>query len=187
MKGVIFNILEEFILDGWGREAFEDILLSCPVHMHEGHVAPGTYADADMVTIVQKTCERLKVSPADALTAFGRFMFPRLVARYPQVVEGISDPYQLLEQIDDVIHVEVCKLMPDAVTPRVRCEPMGDSDEMTVRYQSSRKLCEVFAGLLQGVGEQYGRTTEYRQLSCMHEGSDCCVFKVRFPIEESGI
>lgn len=185
MKGVIFNVLEEFIVENWGEDVYEEILGKCPVHMHAGHIGPGTYADADMVTIVTKTCERLKVAPDDALRAFGRFLFPRLLARYPSVADGLDDPYELMRRIDDAIHVEVRKLVPEANTPRILCAPLPDGgDGAIVTYQSSRKLCAAFTGLLQGVGDRFGCDTDYRQLRCMNDGADCCAFEVRFTSAE---
>ena len=184
MKGVIFNVLEEFIVENWGEAVYEEILGACPVRMHAGHVGPGTYADVDMVTIVTKTCERLKVAPEDALKAFGRFLFPRLLKRYPSVADGIEDPYELLRRIDDAIHVEVRKLVPQAVTPRILCDTAADGSGAVVTYQSSRKLCAAFTGLLQGVGDRYGCETEYQQFRCMNDGADCCAFNVRFKATE---
>lgn len=180
MKGVIFNVLEEFIVEHWGEAVYEEILGQCPVHMHAGHIGPGTYADADMVTIVTKTCERLGVAPDDALRLFGRYLFPRLLSRYPAVAAGIDDPYELLKRIDDAIHVEVRKLVPGAVTPRILCSTDAGELDMTVTYQSARKLCSAFTGLLQGVGDHFGLETEYRQMRCMKDGADCCRFDLRF-------
>lgn len=185
MKGVIFNVLEEFIVENWGEEVYEEILGACPVHMHAGHLGPATYADVDMVTIVTKTCARLQVAPEDALRAFGRFLFPRLLARYPSVAAGIDDPYELLRHIDDAIHVEVRKLVPNAITPRILCDAVTGETGTKVSYQSSRKLCAAFTGLLQGVGDHFSCETEYRQLCCMNQGAECCEFNVRFTAIET--
>jgi predicted hydrocarbon binding protein len=83
------------------------------------------------------------------------------------------------------VHVEVHKLVPNANTPRILCEAEITEAGTTVTYQSARKLCAVFTGLLQGMGDHFACDTEYKQLRCMNDGADCCEFTVRFSATES--
>ena len=48
---------------------------------------------------------------------FGQFMFPAFYKRYPQLIDGHSNMLDFLESLDSVIHVEVVKLYPGAITP----------------------------------------------------------------------
>lgn len=178
MKGVIFNVLEEFITEGWGAATYEGILARCPLHTKEPFIGPGTYPDADLVTIVGKTCETLGVAPTDALHAFGKFLFPRLAGRVPKFLEGHSHPRSFLKTIDAVIHVEVRKLFKGAETPHITYD---ETDErFLVHYQSSRKVCALFTGLLAGAGEHFGVPITWEEQACMHHGAASCTFDVRF-------
>ena len=118
MKGVIFNLVEKFITENWGEEKYEEVLSLCSLQTKEPFVGPGTYPDADLISIVGKASEVLGVSVPDALKAFGKFMLPQLIAKFPNFVTPYKNPKDFLMTIDSVIHVEVRKLYRDADTPK---------------------------------------------------------------------
>ncbi len=183
MKGVVFNLLEAFVVENWGEEAYESILDLCPLQTKEPFVGPGTYPDADLFTIATAAAERVGVPLPDALRAFGKFAFPHLVAKFPDYAKDASTAREFLLGVHSVIHVEVRKLMPEAVTPSFEYRD-DDGSALTVRYQSSRKLCHFMEGLLDGLGAHYGTTLEHEQVCCMHDGAPHCDFRVRF-VEQS--
>ena len=92
MKGVIFVIFEDFVTETWGAETFEDLLDACPAAASEPFVSPKTYPDELMVTMLTAACEKLSVTPAEALRAFGKFAFGGLTKRYPAFPEGVEQP-----------------------------------------------------------------------------------------------
>ena len=183
MKGVVFNLLEDFITEGWGADTYEDILSRCPLHTREPFIGPSTYPDADLLALVGKTCERLGVSTTDALHAFGRFLFPRLAEKVPSFLHGHVHPRTFLKTVDDVIHVEVKKLFKGALTPRITWED-GPDDTLVLHYQSSRKMCALFTGLLAGAGEHFHVPLEWSETACMHRGAERCSFDVTFVAAE---
>jgi hypothetical protein len=178
MKGVVFNIFEDFIVEGWGEEAYEALLDACPLHTKEPFVGPGTYPDTDLIMLVTRACQRFGVEAPDALRLFGTFMFPELAGRFSTFVEGHTAK-SFLMSVHDVIHVEVRKLFPDAVTPSFHYEDPG-GDELVIHYSSKRQLCFLMEGLLDGVGEHFGVTIERTHDVCMHDGADACRFGLRF-------
>lgn len=179
MKGIVFNLLEDFIIDGWGDEAFEDILSLCPLETKEPFVGPGTYPDTDLFTIATQAANKLGVPLSDALRAFGKYALPKLVKKYPTFLEGHTDAKSFLESVDGVIHVEVRKLMPKAITPQFTYEDSGP-DGLIIRYASARKLCHLMEGMLEAVGEHFGQDLEYQQNRCLHSGDDHCEFALKF-------
>ena len=179
MKGIIFNLLESFICEGWGEATYERILEMCPLATREPFVGPGTYADADLITIASKAAERLGLPLDDALRAFGKYCFPKLVARVPELVAHYTDPMLFLQSVDSVIHVEVRKLFPKAITPTFTYDVTG-RDAMVLRYQSKRKLCGFAKGLLDGVAEHFGLPFAITETCCMHHGAEHCAFDLSF-------
>lgn len=178
MKGVIFNELEEFITQGWGAETYEEIMSRCPLHTKDPFIGPGTYPDADLLAIVAKTTEKLGIGVPEALHAFGKFLFPRLAARVPKFLEGHAHPKTFLVSIDSVIHVEVRKLFKGAVTPRITCT--DDGETFVMHYQSSRKVCPLFTGLLAGAGQHFQVPITWEEKSCMNAGAESCTFDLKF-------
>lgn len=179
MKGVVFNLLESFVTENWGYEKYEEILSLCPLQTREPFVGPGTYPDADLMTIAAKASERLGVPLPAALRAFGRYCFPRLAAKVPTLVAPYKNACSFLQSVEPVIHVEVRKLMPQAVTPTFQYR-QPEADVLVVDYSSQRKLCSLMEGLLDGLGDHFGEVIEHHQARCLHRGDSACEFHIKF-------
>jgi Haem-NO-binding len=178
MKGVVFNIFEEFVVEVAGEDAFDDLVDACPHVRGVVHVSPKTYPDEQLYALVAVACERLGMTQADALRAFGRFAFPRLAARFPSFLAGMPDAATFLGTIDGVIHVEVGKLLEGSVLPRIQVQDLGQGRYRAI-YASPRKLCALFEGLLQGVADHFHTPIEARQSGCAHDGASACTFELR--------
>ncbi len=179
MKGVVFNVFEEFISESWGEEAYEALLDACPLHSGGVFAGPSTYPDADLVALLTKACEKFDVPVDEALRAFGRFMFPQLAQKFPVFLENQANAKEFLKSVHDVIHVEVRKLFQDAVTPSFSYEDT-ESSGLLIKYSSARQLCFLMEGMLDAVGKHYETTIQHTQKSCMHSGDDCCRFELKF-------
>ena len=180
MKGVIFNLLEDFIVEGWGVEKFEKILGHCPVHTQIAYVGPGTYPDGNLLDIVNQTTAELGIGTAEALRSFGRFAFPRLAGKFSVFLREHDHPKPFLKTIDDIIHVEVRKLFADSDPPRISyVDPAPD--RLIMRYTSRRKLCPFFAGLVDGTGDYFNVPIAQAQTECALEGAPSCEFSLHFP------
>lgn len=179
MKGVIFNILEDFVVEGWGEDAYEEILSLRPLKTKEPFVGPGTYPDSDLFAIATAAAEKVGVPLPDALRAFGRFTFPKLAERYPMFVQDATSAKSFILSVHSVIHVEVRKLYPKAVTPSFTYEDTGE-DTLKVNYTSARKLCQFMEGMLAGVGTHFGESIDVAHSACMLEGAPACIFDLRF-------
>lgn len=181
MKGVIFTIFEEFVVENFGEDVFEDLLDDCPHTAEEPFVGPKTYPDQWVVDLVTAACKRLSIEPDTALRAFGKYAFGGLIRRFPNFLEGVDHPRQLLLGVHDIIHVEVKKLMEGATPPNLFYDNVdGNPDELTVHYESERALCSLMEGLLEGSADHFGCTIEHEQTACMHRGDERCTFDLKF-------
>ncbi|MEW6428422.1 MAG: heme NO-binding domain-containing protein [Thermodesulfobacteriota bacterium] len=181
MKGIIFNLLEEFIIDQAGEDAYEAILADCPLTTPDPGliVAPGTYPDEDFLSLAGCAAHLIGVGKGELLRRFGRFALPRLTRRYAKLFDQFASPGDLLRHTGMIHQVEVRKLYRDAETPLFRCRE-GEDGGLLLEYRSSRGLCHLVEGLLDGLAGHYGCGVEYRQLECCHRGGRCCTFAVRF-------
>lgn len=179
MKGIIFNLLEEFITENLGESAYEKILEQCQLTTQEPFVGPGSYPDEDLMAIAGKTIETMGVTADEALRAFGRFCFPRMVGKYPEFVNPFNHPKPFLKSIDSVVHVEVKKLYKDAEPPCFVYEDPAD-DTLVIKYSSKRKLCKFMEGLIDGVADHFKSPIQYEQSSCKHDGAENCHFELKF-------
>ncbi|ANM31108.1 hypothetical protein ABI59_18295 [Acidobacteria bacterium Mor1] len=187
MKGVVFNLFEAFVVENWGEETYWKLVDACSLETSDGvFVGPGTYPDADLFTLVTKASEMLEVPAIEAIRAFGKFCLPHLMDKAGPLVEDIPSAKELLKQVDSVIHVEVRKMYPGAVTPVFRYEDTGP-DRLILEYRSNRKLCAFVEGLIEGAGDHYDTKIEYEHGPCMHHGSDHCSFSLRFEEQAQGV
>ncbi|MFK7966870.1 MAG: heme NO-binding domain-containing protein [Burkholderiaceae bacterium] len=181
MKGVVFNVLEEFIIAHSDERTYEEIFALCPLKSHQGYVGPGTYPDTDLNSIIDTTCRRLGLEPDHAVELFGEFLFSRLVNKYPQFISEHHDPLTFLKTVDEVIHVEVRKLMRDTNLPSIKCTDGAASGVLIVDYQSNRSLCRLMRGLLIGVGVYFNVPLSISETQCVRDGADSCRFDVMNP------
>jgi predicted hydrocarbon binding protein len=179
VKGIIFNLLESFISEGWGEDKYEEIFAACPLHTREPFVGPQSYPDADLLMIVAKAAEKLGIAAPAAVHAFGKYCFPKLAAKYPIFVRDHSHPKPFLQTIDNVIHVEVRKLFKDATPPRMTFVDPAPN-ELVMTYSSSRQLCALVGGLIEGVADYFHSPIRYEQTQCTQRGAPACEFHLTF-------
>ncbi len=183
MKGIMFNVFEDFVVQNWGEDFYEDILESSTLATLDPFVAPGTYPDADLIALVGTTVTKLGIPLRDALVAFGSFAFDGLVKTNPAFVDEHTDIRSFLATVDSIIHIEVRKLYPDAVTPTVLVEERAATG-VQLTYRSERKLCPVVEGLVTGAARRFGLAANFSHPQCMNDGAAQCVFDIDFsPVE----
>lgn len=180
MKGVIFNLLEDFIVEGWGAAKFEKIFEQCPIHTQVPYVGPGTYPDAHLLAIIEQTCAELGVGRAEALRSFGRFAFPKLAARFDIFVREHEHPKPFLKTVHGIIHIEVQKVYANSEPPLISFTDPSP-DRLLMHYTSRRKLCAFFAGLIEGTGDYFKVPLALAQTECTLEGAPSCEFSLHFP------
>lgn len=177
MKGIVFNLFEDAIIDEHGDEAWEAILDAAGA---DGvYTALGNYPDAEMLALVGAACEVLG-APADrVLRGFGRVALPALAARYPEFLAAHASARGFLLTLDHTVHREVVKLYPDARPPRFTFEEVDDRT-LIMRYASERRLCSLAEGMIDGAAAHFGETVTLEHVECMHDGAERCTLVATF-------
>jgi len=184
MKGIIFNLLEGFVVENYGDQTYDKLIGSCSLKTKGEFVGPGSYPDEDLLEIVTQAAKMKDVAPGALIEAFGKFCFPKLAERFPQFVKPYSNPKDFLKTIHSVIHVEVKKLYKDAETPEFSyMEP--SPTELIMVYKSKRKFCALVDGLLNGVSEYFKWPISFHQSQCMLKGSPSCDYQISFATQKA--
>lgn len=179
MKGMVFNLLEDFIVDNFSQDKFEDIYASTTLKTKDPFVGPGTYPDEDFLALVGVACSKLNIPVADAVRGFGKYCFPKLVEIEPSFVNKPINAKEFLKTIHNIIHVEVKKLHPDAELPVIEYKDI-EKNKLQMIYKSSKKLCLFAEGLIEGCGEHYKEKIDFKQSKCCNRGDEHCVFDIEF-------
>lgn len=173
IKGIIFNLLEEVVVDEHGENAWDDTLERAS--LDGAYTAVGSYPDDEflrLLTALPTTPERQSDTHLQ-LRWFGTKAIPLLASRYPQFFEGHDSVQPFLLTLNEIIHPEVRKLYPDVDVPVFDFSHEAE-DTLVVGYRSRRRLCFLAEGFIAGATTHFGQRVVIEQRRCMHRGDDRC-------------
>ncbi|WP_422055231.1 heme NO-binding domain-containing protein [Sphingomonas sp.] len=176
MKGVIFNILEQAVIEHLGTGVWDDLLDA--TGLEGAYTSLGSYPDSEIMALVGAAASAQGKTPAEILRWFGTAAIPVLAAKYPVFFVGQSDARNFLLSVNGIIHPEVRKLYSGAGCPHFRFSEQ--SGELIIRYNSPRKLCALAHGFIDGSAAYYREAVTVDHRSCMHDGADECALAVQW-------
>jgi len=179
MQGIIFNALEEFVLENADMEVWNSVIEDSKVASGGAYTSGVSYDDAEVVALATNLCEKLGVALNDGLKMFGEFLFGFLLSKGPIEVGNYQTTQMLLAELESVIHRNVKRIHPDAYTPFFEYTPQSENSGELI-YRSKRKLCVVAEGLIQGAAKHYGQTVAFDHFHCTHNGDENCQWVLIF-------
>ncbi len=153
MKGIVFTEFLDMVENKFGLEIIQRIIDECDLESEGIFTSVGTYNHQDMFKMVGKLSQ-IKNIPIDSLLEiYGEYFFSILAKSYPSFMNQ-KNCFAFLESIDNYIHPEVLKLYPKAELPSFKTT-FTNNKEMTLVYQSTRKMSDFAIGLIKGSAEYY--------------------------------
>ncbi len=117
MKGAVFTEFLELVEQKFGLEMVDRVMSKgCP--FHQGYTTVGTYDHQQLIDMVVELGSATQLPPSALVRAFGEHLFGRFLKAYPDAFRGVHCTFDLLRNVESVIHVEVLKLNPDAELPK---------------------------------------------------------------------
>ena len=177
MKGIVFTLLEQVVVDEYDERTWDSLLSAAGL---DGvYTAVGSYPDEQLTALVMAASEALKIEPDAVVSWFGRKAIPLFYQRYPAFFEPHPGARSLVLALNDVIHPEVRKLFPGAYVPEFHFEPVGDQG-LKIGYVSRRRLCSFAEGLILGSADHFGEEATVTHEMCMKKGDDRCLIVCEF-------
>lgn len=176
MHGIVFDQLREFTVAGYGLDAWQRMLESVPGRTV--YYVSEDYPDAEVEALVAAASSLTGHSRNELLLDFGRFIVPGLLNLYGVLIDPKWDILELLENIESTIHRVVRLRQPGARPPQLgtgRTAP----DEVSIFYDSPRRMCALGKGIIEGLQAHYGERLTIFDQSCMHLGDPLCTLVVR--------
>ena len=171
MKGIIFNVVEDAMSAEHGDWTWDRLLRTA--ELPGGYTSLGDYPDGELHQLIAVGSRELGVSEPELTRWFGRAALLNLAVRYP----GFFTPHQrtrdFLLTLNDVIHAEVRKVHRNANPPTFDFEPVGDRS-LTVTYHSTRGLCLLAEGMIDGAASHFGERAQITQDRCTTDGASSC-------------
>jgi Haem-NO-binding len=174
MKGVLFTVLEEVVVERFGEDTWDAVLRRSGVD--GAYTSLGDYPDAELSSVVQALADELGLPANDVLVVGGTLAFPVLVTRHSYVMEGLKTWKDVLIHLGDIIHPEVRKIYPRADAPEFVITAVEGG--VHLEYFSKRRLCRLAEGLVRGTGDWFSTPVAVEHLSCIEQGDPSCVLSV---------
>ena len=175
MKGIIFQLLEDVVVDAYGEATWDELLDAAGL---DGvYTSLGSYDDAEISALVSAAAAKLSLSEGDVLRWFGQRAIPGMAKRWPEFFIAHQTTMPFLLSLNDVIHPEVRKLYSGAYCPHFVFSTPPDGS-LTIGYRSPRQLCDLAHGFILGAGDHFGESLVVQHRACMHDGADSCLIAV---------
>ena len=168
-------VLSEMVESQFGMREWNEVLDDAG--LTGVYTSSALYSDKELLMLVGIISERNQIPVDDLIFAFGRYLFPAFASRYPKLISPYDNLLDYLASIDSVIHVEVKKFHPDAVTPVFSHERLSDR-QLRLEYQSERHFCRLALGLIDGAAEHFKQAYDLVHEPCLHHGADHCGFLI---------
>ena len=175
MKGVVFNLLEEVVTRAYGADTWDALLDDAK--LDGAYTSLGSYDDADMDALVSAASAKLDLPRATVLRWFGQNAMPVLAELYPAFFEPHASSRPFIEGVNTIIHAEVRKLYTGAECPHFHMQP-AEADALIMDYRSSRRMCALAQGFVEGAATHYGESIDFEHVHCVDRGDPGCVFKI---------
>ena len=177
MKGIVYTLFQDMVEDEFGLDVWEHLIEHSSLGSEGIYTSVKTYPDEEMVQLITQLAAHTGTPAPDLIEYFGHYLLPSLMGTLPVTINRYSDLWSFMSAIDDVIHMEVQKLSPDALTPEIKVvEYLGD--HMDVSYKSPRKLCFLAIGLIKQAGIHFNTPVDVAHKQCMHNDHDHCVLSI---------
>lgn len=182
MKGLVFVHFLEIVENEYGFEIADEIIESSNLATKGAYTTVGTYDHKELLQLVRKLSQKTQIPVNNLLETLGNKMFKVLSLRYPGFTENMDDVFTLLQNIENIIHVEVKKLYQDAELPQFQHKFLN-KNQLELIYSSPRSFSSLAKGLIQGCIDHYAEPVFIKSMEVLcHEKN-----QVRFIIEKKGV
>jgi predicted hydrocarbon binding protein len=173
MHGIIFAGLKEFVVDTYDKSTWDRIREGAGVE-GKRYTPVSSYPDEELLALVETAVEISGIEEPQLLRSFGRHVVPTLVDMYGVYIDDSWTWLELIENVEETIHQALRSGDSLQYEPPAIAATRIDDDVALVTYGSSRGLCDVAIGLVEGIGDYYGESIEVYERRCMHRGAPRC-------------
>ncbi len=110
MKGVVYNLLEEAVVEKFGADIWDDLLDDAGVA--GAYTSLGNYTDDEIIALVNAAAAKLDMTSGDVLRWFGEQAMPLLKQRYPNFFAPHSSSRTFVLSVNNIIHPESASSTP---------------------------------------------------------------------------
>ena len=170
MKGIVFVEFLEMIEEEFGLETVQSIIDGCDLDSNGIYTSVGTYSHKEFFEILDKISELKGIEKDKILISFGKYFLTVASKSYPDFFKT-NNVFEFLQSIDNYIHPNVLKLYPEAELPRFEHVQIN-SNQMKLRYFSSRKMSKFAEGLIVEAGKYFNQELNVVEEKYLKDGEE---------------
>lgn len=182
MQGLIFVTWEKYLSERFSGSVLREYRDKLGNALPTALLASRVYDDSVLLTGVAAASNITSVPVEILLREFGRYFITNGLTRHlcAYILTQVHSGRELLLAMHDA-HQQMSRL-PDGLTPPLfqYTTRNKNSNELTLIYDSPRKLCSVLIGAIEGAAERYGEQVHIFERTCMKRGNSACRFEIRF-------
>lgn len=153
MKGMVFTEFIEFVEQEFGFDVVDAMIEKSNVPNGGAYTQAGNYPFEEIVSLVVALSNEVNSDVNVLIESYGEYLFNRLAKLYPNIAQFQSS-FDIITNVDSLIHPEVKKLYPDADLPEFTIIEKTDT-KITLQYKSSKGLQQLAKGLMIGASHFY--------------------------------
>jgi hypothetical protein len=177
MHGFIVTEIKKYVVAKLGASHWLQILQTAELGSRD-YVNFEQYPDAEVVQLVGAASRLTGTPVSDLLFDFGRFLGADLTRIYRPVIDPAWRTLDFLANTESTIHRVVRTRNRQAAPPALKIARTAP-DQVTITYNSPRRMCDLGKGIVAGVASGYGEQVEVQEDACMHAGAPACILRVR--------
>ena len=170
MKGIVFTEFLDLVESQFGYDMVDRLIEENKLTNDGAYTSVGTYPHSEMVALVTSLSQHTGVAVPELLRLYGHHVFGVFKQSYGHFFQGVEGAFQLLENIENYIHVEVRKLYPDAELPRFETKRSAPN-VLEMVYHSERRMADFAQGLIEATANHFEETVSISRENVVADGS----------------
>ena len=181
MKGIIFTEFFERVENVFSIDVAEQMLERANPASGGIYTSVGNYDHRELLVLVEQLSLITGVPEHDLTMSFGEHLFFRFTQMYPGMLTGKTSVFSFIESVEEVIHVHVRKLYPDAELPAIGTQRLDDGS-LHVTYRSPRELGDIAHSMMSGCIKHFDESLAIGRLDLQDESGPFVHFRI-YPVD----
>ena len=158
----------------FGYEMTEKIIKLSDLPSGGAYTNVGTYDHSEIITLVSNLSKQTEIDVKTLVVTFGHYLVVRFQTLFPKYFENDDCALDLLEKVNDYIHVEVKKLYEDAELPEISTKRTPEGG-IILNYKSARGMGDLAEGMIAGAIDIFGAKYDCARKDLEKEDDRQCI------------
>lgn len=176
MHGIIHRSLKQYVIDRTSEDGWQMVIDVADVE-NRLYLPVSEYPDEEVTDVLATVAELTGHDEVAIQRDFGRYFAPQLLDTFDAHVSrdwGAIDAVESLERI----YPQVVSKDDDPDSMQISTR-RSDGNTVVVHFRSSRKLCPMLEGIIEGIAGEYGEAIRIGKESPTRDGLRHCELTVR--------